>query len=240
MTSNALWFSRQLLSTFNPQVSLYYAERIPQHEPLVIVSNHRSFMDPFLLMVALAQPIHFACHRYMGQVPILKDMVEQMGAFPLDSGSRKHQVLFDQASQFLEEKQAVGIFPEGTRPMIDTPKPDQVGAFHRGFAHLLLRCPVPDITVLPVAIAACEESSHSLFPLRFLHWFDPSEPLFAQDGWHPFVTYHRVNVLIGQPIRITQKHRADYRGRQARSVVKHINHYCHSQVSQLLQKGFYV
>lgn len=240
MTSNPLWFSRQLLSTLNTQVSLYHAERIPHHEPVVVVSNHRSFMDPFLLMATLATPVHFACHRYMSRVPVLNEMVQQMGAFSLDSHSTKHRVLFDKASEFLNEGQTVGIFPEGAKPMVQATSPEHMSNFHRGFAHLLLRSPVSNITVLPVAIASRDESSHPLFPVRMLHWVDPSEPAFNQEGWHPFIVYHQVNVLIGKPICVTDKHREDYRGRQAREVVQRLSHHCQSQVSQLLQTGFQV
>ena len=198
-------------------------------------------MDPFVLMATLSTPIHFACHRYMARVPVLKEMVQHMGAFSLDSHStRNHRVLFDQASKFLSEGQSVGIFPEGAKPMVKMTQPEHLGKFHRGFAHLLLRSPVPNITVLPVAIASREESSSPLFPLRMLHWVDPSEPAFDQEGWHPCVVYHKVNVLVGEPIRITNKRREEYSGRQAKEVVQKLSHHCQSQVGQLLKTGLQV
>ncbi|WP_318528530.1 1-acyl-sn-glycerol-3-phosphate acyltransferase [Plectonema radiosum] len=50
----------------------YYEERIPQDASVLVVSNHRSFMDAPVLMEALSNPIRFACHHYMGQVPIMR------------------------------------------------------------------------------------------------------------------------------------------------------------------------
>ncbi len=133
-----LLLSHLLLSSLGTQVSLNYAERIPQDGSLIVVSNHRSFMDAPLLMTVLSQPIRFACHHYMGQVPVLREIVTALGCVPLDSASQKQQFL-RQASQLLQARQTVGIFPEGAQPMVQQTAPNQVGAFQRGFAHLALR-----------------------------------------------------------------------------------------------------
>jgi len=54
---------------------------------------------------------------------------------------------------------------------------------------------------LPVAIASLAEvNSSAVLPLKLLSLFDPSEPLFNQEGWHPLVIYRRVAILIGRPI----------------------------------------
>jgi len=133
-----LLLSHLLLSSLGTQVSLNYAERIPQEGSLIVVSNHRSFMDAPLLMTVLSQPIRFACHHYMGQVPVLREIVTALGCVPLDSASQKQQFL-RQASQLLQSRQTVGIFPEGAQPMVQQTAPNQMGAFQRGFAHLALR-----------------------------------------------------------------------------------------------------
>ena len=133
-----LLLSHLLLSSLGTQVSLNYAERIPQEGSLIVVSNHRSFMDAPLLMTVLSQPIRFACHHYMGQVPVLREIVTALGCVPLDSASQKQQFL-RQAGQLLQSRQTVGIFPEGAQPMVQQTAPNQVGAFQRGFAHLALR-----------------------------------------------------------------------------------------------------
>lgn len=122
--------------------------------------------------------------------------------------------------------------------MVSLTSPSQVGVFQRGFAHLALRSHVEDLAILPVAIASQEEISHSLFPVKLLSWFDDSEPLFDQSGWHPLVVYQRVNVLVGRPIWITQAHRQSYQGKQARSVITELTEQCHSEVCDLLRQGF--
>jgi hypothetical protein len=89
-----------------------------------------------------------------------------------------------------------------------------------------------------VAIAAFEEESiSSMIPLRMLSWFDPSEPLFDQSGWHPLVIYRRVNVLIGQPYWITPQRKQQYQGKQAKQAVLELTTYCQTQIAELLRQG---
>ncbi|MGB3401400.1 MAG: lysophospholipid acyltransferase family protein [Microcoleaceae cyanobacterium] len=230
--------SQALLRGFGTRLFLHYQNRIPQNTAVLIVSNHRSFLDPILLTAAIGNPIRFACHHYMGEVPLLREIVTTLGAFPLNEPSNHPKYFFQQATQLLQQRQQVGIFPEGAEPMVKYTPGNTVGAFQRGFAHLALRANVENLAVLPVAIAAFEEESiSSMIPLRLLSWFDPSEPLFDQSGWHPLVIYRRVNVLIGQPYWITPQRQQDYHGKQAKQAVLELTDYCQTEISQLLQKG---
>jgi 1-acyl-sn-glycerol-3-phosphate acyltransferase len=198
-------------------------------------------MDPMLLMVALNQSIHFACHQYMSQVPVLKDIVHHMGAFALEASNKRphnrYGSLFDSASQLLSAGDTVGIFPEGGQHMVQHTPPDLLGSFHRGFAHLLLRSPLAEVTLLPVAIASRDESNHPGLPVRFLQWFDPSEPLFDHNGLHPMVVYHQVNVMVGHPLTITPKQKQQYRGRQGATLSRELTQSCYDHVDRLLARG---
>lgn len=232
--SSPLFISQQILSTLGTRVFTYHGDRLPEAGAVVIVSNHRSFMDAPLLMLAMNRSIRFACHHYMGQVPVLRELIAGLGCFPLDEPQQRQQTFFYQASELLKARQAVGVFPEGAQPMVHQTPPDKVQAFHRGFAHLALRTPIHDLAILPVAIASDEEDINSIFPLRLLSLFDPSEPLFNQTGWHPMVIYHRVNVIIGRPYWITDDHRRDYFGKQAKTVVHDLAAYCQQEIATLL------
>lgn len=236
-----LIISQQLLSSLNTHISLYHAEHIPHGRTFVVVSNHRSFMDPMVLMVALNQSIRFACHQYMARVPLFKDVVRHMGAFALEAHEgnprKRYDTLFESASQLLSDGDTVGLFPEGGTPMVQYTSPDTVGIFHRGFAHLLLRSPLPDVTLLPVAIASQHESNYPGFPIRLLHWFDPTEPLFDQSGLHPMVIYHHVNVMVGRPITITATDKQGYQGRHGAAMSRQLTRHCHGEISRLLKQG---
>lgn len=238
--ASPLQLSRFLLSALGTRTYTYYGDRVPREGSLLVISNHRSFMDALLLMEAVGRSVHFACHHYMGQVPIMREVVNQLGCFPLEEAStHRQQSFFEQASQLLRLQQAVGVFPEGPQTMVKQTTAEQIGDFQRGFAHLALRAPVPELAILPVAIAPIEESSNAIIPLRFLSLFDPSEPLFQQQGWHPLVMYQRVNLLIGRPIWIQSADRQKYRGKEAGSRVADLTHRCHAEIDTLLHQGSY-
>lgn len=237
-SDSPLQMSRSLLATMGTQMFVYHEDRIPVDSAVVVVSNHRSFMDVPLLMAGLGHPVRMACHHYMGQVPILRDVVEQIGGFPLKAPESRQQAFFEQATGLLQQRQWVGIFPEGAGPMVHLTKPSEMRKFHRGFAHLALRAPVQDIAVLPVAIASLKETVFtSLLPLPLLRLFDPSEPLFTQRNWHPLVIQQRVAVLVGHPVWITPKHRERYQGKDARKVVSEITNKCQDEISKLLYQS---
>ncbi len=238
-SDSPLQISRLLLSAMGIQMYLHHRDRLPQAGATLVVSNHRSFLDAPLLMSAIDRPIRFACHHYMGQVPVMREVVKKLGCFPLESSDQKQQSFFHQAIQLLKTQQAVGVFPEGTEPMVNSPARFEMGDFQRGFAHLALKAPVQDLAVLPIAIAVQDELKSSAVPLKLLSFFDPSEPLFDQEGWHPLVVYQRVDVLVGRPFWITPCDRQKYQGKGARALVQRLTSQCHDEINSLLIRGCY-
>ncbi|GAX35634.1 lysophospholipid acyltransferase family protein [Nodularia sp. NIES-3585] len=238
--NSPLDISRYFLAALSTQIFRYHENRIPKDASVLVVSNHRSFMDALILMSALSRSIRFACHHYMGQVPLMREIVTgQLGCFPLEEKPNRQQSFFEQSQIILQSKQMVGVFPEGTGPMVTSTSPHEVGEFHRGFAHLALRSTVEDLLILPIAIASLEEVNTYGLPLRLLSFFDPSEPLFNQSGLHPLVIYRRVAVLIGRPYWITPQHQQKYRGKQAKNIVTELTEHCHNEIACLLDQGCY-
>lgn len=230
----SLALSHVMLAMLGIETSTTFKEPLPKKGSLLVVSNHRSFLDAPLLMTTLNHPVRFACHHYMSQVPGLREFVTALGCFPLDSPEQGQHTFFDRATQLLQSQEIVGIFPEGAQSMIDVPHPDECRDFHRGFAHLALRAPVENLTILPMAIVSSSESQGPVAPLQLFQWFDPSEPMFKQAGWHPAVVYHRVEVRVGTPIPITHELREHYRGKQGRHLVHELTQACSDEVAQLL------
>jgi 1-acyl-sn-glycerol-3-phosphate acyltransferase len=230
-----LLISRQILMALGTQAFFHHQDRVPQESAVLVVSNHRSIMDAPLLMAAIDRPIRFACHHYMGQVPVMRELVLRLGCFPLDVPEQRQQSFFQQAGELLHKQQCVGVFPEGAQSMVKPTSPEKLGTFQRGFAHLALRAPVVDLAVLPVAIAPQSETTRPIFPLRFLSLFDPSEPLFQQAGAHPMVMYQRADVLVGRPVWIKPSQRQDYQGRQAKKMVLELTDYCQQEIRGLLR-----
>jgi 1-acyl-sn-glycerol-3-phosphate acyltransferase len=224
--------AQDILGWLGLDVKVQNLERIPNAGPLLIVSNHRSFMDPFLLTSFLNTPINFVCHRYMGNVPVLREVLQTCGGFPL-SNNDWYPELLEHSTNLLDRGKTIGIFPEGAAPMLNTPASNGLRTFYRGFAHLALQAAVPNLQILPVAISSQAEKQWPAVPLSLLRQLDPLEPLFQQDGWHPAVLYQEVEIRIGRPFQI-EPYRSQYRGRQASTVVKDLTATLSAQVADLL------
>jgi 1-acyl-sn-glycerol-3-phosphate acyltransferase len=235
LRKSPLLISRQLLAGLGTQAFFFHQDRVPQDSAVLVVSNHRSFMDAPLLMAAIDRPIRFACHHYMGQVPVMREFVTRLGCFPLDVPEQRQQSFFHQAGRLLQTRQCVGIFPEGAQPMVKLTQPGEMGAFQRGFAHLAFRAPVADLAVLPVAIVPQQETIQAALPLKVLSLFDPSEPLFQKSGAHPMVIYQRVDIRVGHPIWINPDQRQAFQGKQAKAMVNELSDYCQTEIKDLMQ-----
>ena len=255
-SSSSLEVARWMLFMMGVQIKLHHSERLPE-SPFLMISNHRSFLDAPLLMTAAAKPVHFACHHYMAQVPIMRNVVDALGCFPLDEPEQRGLGFFKRASGYLRSQESIGVFPEGTGPMVELTQPDQVGPFHRGFAHLALRWQSlaageasasktsagetsgQALKIVPAAIIALEEKQQDTVPFQLLSWFDPSEPLFQQPGLHPAVIYRRVAVVIGEPIAVSDWLQQGYHGKRASQLANELSGQCHDSVQSLLKAGCY-
>ncbi|HZG38688.1 MAG TPA: lysophospholipid acyltransferase family protein [Nodosilinea sp.] len=239
LTADPLDVSNWLLALSQVRMSVHGRDRLLPHQPMVVVSNHRSIMDAPLLMSAVGRPVRFACHHYMSQVPGLRNVINALGCLPLDAPDKGQTAFFRRAMHALSDGGAVGIFPEGAAPMVNKTTPDNLNSFHRGFAHLALRAPVEELAILPVAIAAHRETTNSVVPLRWLSVFDSSEPLFKQSGWHPAVFYQEVNLMIGRPVRIDQRLRSRYRSKGSTDLATELTECCQEEIAGLLKQGCY-
>jgi 1-acyl-sn-glycerol-3-phosphate acyltransferase len=224
--------AQDVLSLLGIKVQVQNPKRLPANGPLLIICNHRSFLDPFLLTSFLNTPINFVCHRYMGNVPVLREVLQTCGGFPL-SNSDWYPDLLQHSANLLDQGKTIGIFPEGAAPMLDTPAPTALHTFHRGFAHLALQSAVANLQILPVAILSQSEKQWPAIPLSLLSHLDPLEPLFKQEGWHPAVLYQEATIRLGQPFSI-EPYRQYYHGRQASTVAKEITATLSKQVADLL------
>ena len=226
-----------MLKFFNVKYSLDYGERIPSGEPLIVISNHRSFLDAALLLEAIPGSLRIACHHFMGKTPGLKQFVSWLGCFPLAANNQGQQYLFRTAQNLLTDRQWLGVFPEGALPMVEPPNCDQVGKFQRGFAHLVYRLKIDNLTVLPVAIASLEETKYQSFPISWLSKLDPYEPIFKRKGLHPVIIYDRVKLVVGHPHRLSYEQKQAYKGKQARQMVSDLTNSCQQQIAELLKEG---
>jgi 1-acyl-sn-glycerol-3-phosphate acyltransferase len=90
------------------------AEKVPRTGGLLVVANHISNLDPPLLGVAVPRPISYMAKKELFAMPILKQLLPRLNAFPVDRQAGGTAAL--RASlRMLKEGRCVGIFPEGGR-----------------------------------------------------------------------------------------------------------------------------
>jgi 1-acyl-sn-glycerol-3-phosphate acyltransferase len=122
---------------------IYGQENVPQHQPLIVVSNHASDFDPPILSCCVRRPVSYMAKEELFQVPVLSPAIRLYGAYPVKRGSPDRSAMRSALSQ-LEAGWAVGIFLQGTRTP-DSRIPDP----KLGAAMIAAKAQVP---LLPVSL----------------------------------------------------------------------------------------
>lgn len=111
----------------------------------MIISNHRSMLDPPFIALVSNRFIHFMAKAELFKNKLAVWFFKAVLAFPVD---RKHADMksIKQALALMDKGCVFGIFPEGKRSVTD-----DVDAFEKGAAFLAVRAKV---SILPVYIPA--------------------------------------------------------------------------------------
>ena len=123
-------------------------EHIPEGG-VILASNHRSFLDPFVIGCCLGRPIYFVAKQELFKNPALGWILNCLGAFPINRGASDEESM-DTALALLERGQAVVIFPEGTRI-----RTGSLGSPKRGVGRIALESGKP---VVPIAVTNSERA----------------------------------------------------------------------------------
>ena len=81
-----------------------------------MISNHRSFLDPFLIGVSIpwSRQLHFMAKAELFTHPTIGWFLSRCGAFPVRRGESDEEATLT-AQTLLEKGKVVALFPEGTR-----------------------------------------------------------------------------------------------------------------------------
>src|SRR2546430_2225715 len=123
-------------------------EHLPRSGPLLLASNHRSFLDPFVIGVLVRRPVYYMAKRELFEKRWQAWVLNALGAFPVDRGAGDGAAM-DTARAILERGDCVVIFPEGTRV-----RPGPLGKPRRGIGRLALETGAP---VAPIAVIGTED-----------------------------------------------------------------------------------
>ncbi|TML83914.1 MAG: hypothetical protein E6G07_00535 [Actinobacteria bacterium] len=124
-------------------------ENIPASGPVILASNHRSFLDPFVIGVCLRRPVYFVAKQELFHKRWQAWLLNSLGAFPVRRGESDEEAVAT-SKAVLARGDAVVIFPEGTRV-----RTGALGRPKRGVGRLALETGAP---VVPVAVAGSENT----------------------------------------------------------------------------------
>ena len=137
---------------------------------LIVASNHRSFLDPFVLgaMLPWKRPMHYVAKVELFEPAWQGWILSRLGAYPVRRGEADTETL-ETSQRILERGGALCIFPEGTRI-----RRGSLAVPHRGVGRLALES---GAAVLPVAVHGSEH---------------------VRDGWK--IRPRKVRLRAGRPL----------------------------------------
>jgi len=127
-------------------------ENIPSQGPLVLIGNHVSYWDPVILACSVNREVHFMAKAELFKVPIFRQIIKWLHAFPVKRGSADRNALRISA-ELLNQGKVLALFPEGTRS-----KTGELLPFKPGAALFALRAKAP---IVPIMLLG----TRSTFPL---------------------------------------------------------------------------
>lgn len=95
-------------------MEIRHRERLPNAGPTILIANHRSLLDGFLVVALCDRPVSFVAAAYLFQMPVVGWIVRQV-ATPTGSVQGMRQTL-----NLLEGGGLVALFPEGGIRTADT------------------------------------------------------------------------------------------------------------------------
>jgi len=137
-------------------------ERMPQEGGALLVPNHVSFIDGFLLLATTDRPIRFLVDRSYYEHPWLNPLAKIMGAIPISSNGSTREILYAlrEAGRRLDDGELVCIFPEG-----QITRTGHLLPFRAGFTRIVKG---RDIPIIPIHLDRVWGSIFSFIGGNFL------------------------------------------------------------------------
>ena len=163
------------------RVKIVGEDSIPEEGPLIIASNHVSYVDALIIGGMIRRPVHFVMHHSLYRIPVLNFIFRTGKAIPIASRKEDPAILeeaYRRIHLVLERGEVLGIFPEG-----GITRDGEIHTFKPGIDKIISERPV---TVLPVALCHLWGSV-----------FSRRDPLLKR---RPYKLWAKIELRIGTPL----------------------------------------
>ena len=143
-----LEYSQTLLSKLNISIKILNKENIPNDGKYLLISNHRSIIDPLIIEIALKDsPIHgyWVSKKELYNSLFFGSFTRNADSILLDREAANMSSFFKDTKDVVTKGDSIFIFPEGTRNKENTP----LSSFKDGARLIALKNRLP---LLPVFI----------------------------------------------------------------------------------------
>lgn len=172
---------------------------IPSKGGRIIIGNHRSDMDPFIIASIVPYYISWIAAEYTKKIPVFEKLIENTGVIPMDINGNVSVSSIKKLMSVLKKGEILGIFPEGHDYMVQNDFSSPMVKFHSGFAIFAYRAKVP---IVPFVIIPLEEEITAI----------PLPPTIRQAMGLPEevvkiplrVQYKKVKVVFDEPITVDE------------------------------------
>ena len=141
-------YSEILLEKLNISIEVIHKEKIPEDGQYLLISNHRSIVDPLIIEVALKNSKingFWIAKKELYNSFFFGTFTKNAGTILLDRDASNMTSFFKETKQIVKEGHSIYIFPEGTRNKENTP----LSSFKEGSRIIALKNRLP---ILPVYI----------------------------------------------------------------------------------------
>jgi 1-acyl-sn-glycerol-3-phosphate acyltransferase len=122
---------------------VFHPERVPLTGPVILASNHLSFLDPPLVGAGLKRPINYLARKTLFRYPGIGALLRSWNAVPVDRDGGSAAGLKEILDR-LKRGGAIIMFPEGTRSLDGRLQPARSGI---GLAIIKSDAPVVPVRV---------------------------------------------------------------------------------------------
>lgn len=120
------WSGFRLLYRFYFRWRVFHPERVPIDGPVILASNHESFLDPMLVGAGLERDINYLARESLFRFPGIGALLRSWNSVPVDregGGASGLRAILDR----LLAGGAIVLFPEGTRSRDGKPQKARSG-----------------------------------------------------------------------------------------------------------------